>query len=68
VESFSAPSAYLCHLQFIWSHQCPFQRGAHDPSNPDRASKHPYDSFSMNRGIGHLVVMIICLVTEALST
>jgi hypothetical protein len=38
------------------------------PSTPDRASKHPYDSFSMNRDIGHLVVMIIILVTEALST
>jgi hypothetical protein len=36
--------------------------------NPDRASKHPYDSFSINLGIGHFVVMIIFLVTEALCT
>jgi hypothetical protein len=63
-----AASAYLCHLRFIWSHRHPFQRGAHDPSNPDKASKQPYDSFSMNGGIGHLAVMIIFLVTEALST
>jgi hypothetical protein len=33
----------LRHLRFIWSHRHPFQRGAHDPSNPDRASKHSYD-------------------------
>jgi hypothetical protein len=68
VDSSSAPSAYLCHLWFIWSHRRSFQRDVHDPSTPDRASKHPYDSFSMNGDIGHLVVMIIILVTEALST
>jgi hypothetical protein len=44
-------SAYLHHLQFIWSHRHPFQRGGCDyskscnatPQNPnlDRASKHP---------------------------
>jgi hypothetical protein len=27
--------------------------------NPDGASKYPYDSFSINWGIGHLAVMII---------
>jgi hypothetical protein len=58
----SVLSAYLCHLRY------PCQRGTRDPSNPDRASKHTYDSFSINRGIGHLAVMIIFLVTEALST
>jgi hypothetical protein len=31
-------------------------------------SKHPYDSLSINRGTGHLTVMIIFLVTKALST
>jgi hypothetical protein len=59
VDSSSAPSTYLCHLRFIWSHRRPFQRGSHNPSNPNRACKHPYDSFSINRGIGHLAVMII---------
>jgi hypothetical protein len=44
------------------------QRGVHDPSNPDRASKHPYDwahsyddDFSMNCGNGHLAVIILFL-------
>jgi hypothetical protein len=75
VDSSLTPSAYLCHLWFIWSHWRPFQRGTHDTSNPDRAPKHPYDwalscddYFSMNWGIGHLAVMIIFLVTKALST
>jgi hypothetical protein len=36
--------------------------------NPDGASKHPYNSFSINWGIGHLAVMILFLLTEALST
>jgi hypothetical protein len=75
VDSSLVPSAYLFHLRFIWSHRCPFQRGVRDPSNPDRASKHPYDwalscgdYFSMHGGIGHLAVMIIFLVTEESST
>jgi hypothetical protein len=75
MASSSAPSAYLCHLWFIWSRRRPFQRGVRDPSNPDRAFKHPYDwalscddYFSMNWGIGYLAVMIIFLVTEAFST
>jgi hypothetical protein len=42
VDSSLTLSSYLRHLQ------CPFQRGARDPSNTDKASKHPYDSFSMN--------------------
>jgi hypothetical protein len=62
VDSSSMSSAYLRHLL------CPCQRGACDPANPDRASKHPYDCVSMNIGIGHLDVMIVFLVTEALST
>jgi hypothetical protein len=42
MDSSSASSAYLRHLQ------CPFNRGACDRSNPDRASKQPFDYFSMN--------------------
>jgi hypothetical protein len=68
VDSSLVLSAYLHQLRFIWSRRCPFQRGVHDPSNPNRASKHPYDSFSINGGIGHLAMMIIFLVTEAFST
>jgi hypothetical protein len=55
MDSSSAPLAYLRHLRFIWSHRRPFQSGVCNPSNPDRASKHPYDwalrcddYFSMN--------------------
>jgi hypothetical protein len=68
VDSSLAPSAYLCHLRFICSRRHPFQRGTRDPSNLERAFKYPYDSFSMNRGIGPLAVIIICLLTKALST
>jgi hypothetical protein len=51
-----------------WSRQHLLQRGPCDPSNPDSASKHAYDSFSTNGGIRHVAVMIIFLVIEALST
>jgi hypothetical protein len=75
MDSSLAPLAYMRHLQFIWSRWRPLQNGARDPSNPERASKHPYDwalscddYFSMNWGIGHLDVIIIFLGIEALST